>query len=69
MIERVRFLRVALALILAFVAAKMLSEGFIEIGAGLSVAVIAIVLSATVLASLLAPAKERASSLTGENAP
>jgi tellurite resistance protein TerC len=57
-IGRVRFVRPGLALVLAFVAAKMLTEGHIEIGAGVSVAVIAVVLSATVLASLLTGAKE-----------
>jgi tellurite resistance protein TerC len=57
-IERVRFVRPGLALVLAFVAVKMLTEGHIEIGAGVLVAVIAVVLSATVLASLLTGAKE-----------
>jgi tellurite resistance protein TerC len=68
LIERVRFLRAGLALILTFVAAKMLLEGFVEIGAGISVAVIATVLSTTVLASLLAPAKPPAPASAGEEA-
>jgi hypothetical protein len=50
------------------VAAKMLAEGFIEIGSGLSVAVIAVVLSTTVLASLLAPPRPPATPLAGANA-
>ena len=54
-IYRLRYLRVGLAVILAFTASKMLASAWVHVGAGASVAVIAVVLVATIAASLGAP--------------
>lgn len=57
-IERLRYLRPGLALILLFVAAKMLLEGFAHISVGLSLTVIGVVLMAVIVASLLKKEKQ-----------
>lgn len=55
MIERFRYLRRGLAVILVFVAAKMLLESWVQVSATLSLAVIACILGVTLMASLIAP--------------
>jgi len=50
--ERLRFLRQGLAVILVFTGTKMIGSGWIEMGPGLSVGVIGLVLSVTIIASL-----------------
>jgi len=54
-IDRLRYLRVGLGVLLVFTAAKMLATGWIHIGPGASIAGIALVLLATVAASLWLP--------------
>jgi tellurite resistance protein TerC len=56
LIERFRYLRLGLAVILAFVAAKMLLEEWLHVSATMSLAVIASILGAAMLASLIIPA-------------
>jgi tellurite resistance protein TerC len=51
-LDRLRYLRQGLALILLFTAAKMLANGWIHISAGASVVVIAVILLATIGLSL-----------------
>jgi tellurite resistance protein TerC len=62
-LQRLKYLRQGLAVLLVFTAGKMLAEGRVHIGPGLSVAIIAAVLLATVAASTLgadkAPAQAR----------
>lgn len=55
--NRFRYLRPGLAVILIFVAAKMLLESRLHVPVAVSLVVIATVLSVAVIASLLAPAK------------
>ena len=55
-VERFRYLRPGLAVILVFVAAKMLLEAWIHISAYVSLAVIVSILVITLLASLVLPA-------------
>jgi tellurite resistance protein TerC len=55
-VERFRYLRPALAVILAFAAAKLLFADWVHVSAEISLAVIASILGAAVLASLVAPA-------------
>ena len=55
-IDRFRFIRPGLAVILIFVAAKMLLENWVHVSAGVSLAVIASVLTTAVVASLVIPA-------------
>jgi tellurite resistance protein TerC len=50
--ERLRFLRQGLAVILVFTGMKMIGSGWIEIAPGRSVGVIALILSVTIIASL-----------------
>jgi tellurite resistance protein TerC len=54
-LTHLRFLRPGLAVVLLFTAGKMLASDWIQIGPGQSILVIAIVLIATVLASIWAP--------------
>jgi TerC family integral membrane protein len=61
-IDRVRYLRQGLALILMFTAAKMLAAGWIQLNAGASVLIIGAVLLTTVAASLIRGAPARAAS-------
>jgi tellurite resistance protein TerC len=56
-LSRLRYLRQGLAVLLVFTAAKMLAEGRVHIGPGLSVAIIAAVLLVTVAVSTVAPGK------------
>ena len=51
-LDRLRYLRPGLAVVLAFTATKMLAAGWIDISAGVSVLIIAAVLLATVAASM-----------------
>ena len=51
--ERLRFLRQGLAVILVFTGAKMIGSGWVDISPGLSVGVIGLILSVTIVASLL----------------
>jgi tellurite resistance protein TerC len=54
-LQRVRYLRAGLALVLLFTAVKMLVADWLRIGPGVSVAVIALVILGTVAASLWRP--------------
>ncbi len=56
MLDKLRFLKVGLALVLAFVGAKMLAVGLVKVPIGLSLGVIATILVGASLASLLWPA-------------
>ena len=51
-LERLRFLRQGLALVLVFTGAKMIGSGWVDISPGLSVSVIGLVLGVTIVASL-----------------
>ena len=59
MLARLRFLHVGLSVVLAFAAIKMLASRWIEVGPITSLVVIIAVLTGTVVASLLAPAKSQ----------
>ena len=52
-VYRLRYLRIGLAMLLVFTAAKMLASEWVHVSAGASVAVIGVVLLATIAASLL----------------
>jgi len=54
-LQRLRYLRAGLALVLLFTAVKMLAADWLRIGPGVSVAVIALVILGTVAASLWRP--------------
>ncbi len=54
-IRDLRFLRTGLGIMLLFVAAKMLGEGYVEISPGVSLAVIALVFGVAIVASRLFP--------------
>lgn len=56
MMDKLRYLKVGLALVLAFVGTKMLAAGLVKVPIGLSLAVIATILAGAALASLLWPA-------------
>jgi len=58
-VDRFHLLKYGLAVILTFVGFKMLSEHYIDIGIGLSLAVILGVLALSIVASLVWPAKEK----------
>ena len=60
LLTRLRFLHLGLAAVLAFAAIKMLAEHWISIGPLVSLGVIVALLSATLVASLLAPQPHRA---------
>jgi tellurite resistance protein TerC len=60
-VERLRFLRVGLAVILVFVGAKLLLSDVIELPSEVSLAVIAVALSVSVFASIRFPATKAAS--------
>jgi tellurite resistance protein TerC len=51
-IDRLRYLRQGLAAVLIFTGAKMMGSGWVDIGPGLSVGIIALVFGVTILASL-----------------
>jgi tellurite resistance protein TerC len=51
-LERLTFLRQGLAVVLVFTGTKMIGSGWVDISPGLSVGVIALVLSVTIIASL-----------------
>ena len=51
-VYRLRYLRIGLAALLAFTAAKMLASEWVHVSAGVSVAVIGVVLLATIAASV-----------------
>jgi tellurite resistance protein TerC len=55
-LHRLRYVRQGLAVVLALTAAKMLASDWVQIGPAVSVAAIAIVLGATAVVSLWAPA-------------
>lgn len=57
LLARLRFLHYGLALILIFAAIKMLTSVWVEIGALLSLGIIASVLAATIVLSILRPAQ------------
>jgi predicted tellurium resistance membrane protein TerC len=50
--RRLRYLRIGLAALLVFTATKMLASEWVHVSAGVSVAVIAVVLLATIAASV-----------------
>ena len=52
-VYRLRYLRIGLAALLVFTAAKMLASEWVHVSAGVSVAIIGVVLLATIAASLL----------------
>jgi tellurite resistance protein TerC len=56
-IEKFHYLKIGLAFVLVFVGAKMLAESFIHIPTGISLLVVAVVLTISVVASLLFPQK------------
>ena len=56
LLDKLRFLKVGLALVLAFVGTKMLAIGVVKVPIGLSLTVIATILTGATLASLLWPA-------------
>jgi tellurite resistance protein TerC len=60
LVSRLRYLRAGIALLLIFVAAKMALHDVVEIAPGLSLAVIALVFGAALLASLVCPGKAAA---------
>jgi predicted tellurium resistance membrane protein TerC len=51
-VYRLRYLRSGLATLLVFTASKMLASKWVEISAGMSVAIIGVVLLATIAASV-----------------
>jgi tellurite resistance protein TerC len=51
-VYRLRYLRIGLAALLVFTAAKMLASEWVHVSAGVSVAVIGVVLLATIAASV-----------------
>jgi tellurite resistance protein TerC len=51
-LQRLRFLRQGLAVVLVFTGAKMIGSGWVDISPGLSVSVIGLVLSVTIIASV-----------------
>ena len=51
-VYRLRYLRTGLAVLLAFTAAKMVANEWVQVSAGVSVAIIAVVLLATIAASV-----------------
>jgi len=51
-VNRLRYLRIGLAVLLVFTAAKMLASEWVHVSAGASVAVIGVVLLGTVAASV-----------------
>ena len=61
-VERFRFLRAGLAAILAFVGVKLLTSGVLEIPTWISLAVIAVALAVSVLASVAIPPRMQRSS-------
>lgn len=58
LVQRLRFLKVGVAVILAFIGVKILIEGFYKIPVAVSLGVLAGVLSIASIASLLFPAKK-----------
>jgi len=56
-IQRLRFLRLALAVVLVFVAAKMLMGEFVEIAPGVSLAIIAGIVTMSAIVSRVLPAR------------
>src|SRR5262249_42620833 len=58
-LQMFRYLKIGLAVVLAFIGVKMLIVRFYEISIGLSLAVIAGILALTVVASLIADRSER----------
>jgi tellurite resistance protein TerC len=56
LIDRLRFLRYGLAIVLCFVGVKMASSHFLEIPVGISLAIVASLLGASVVASMVIPA-------------
>jgi tellurite resistance protein TerC len=60
-VDRVRYLRHGLAVVLAFTAAKMLTHGVLHISAGVSVLVIGIILAMTLAASAASTSHGRTS--------
>jgi len=61
-VERFRFLRAGLATILVFVGIKLLTSGVVEVPTWVSLAVIAVALVVSVVASLTIPPKMEQSS-------
>jgi tellurite resistance protein TerC len=59
-VDRFHLLKFGLAIILSFVGFKMLTERFIEIDIVLSLSIILAVLAASIVASLMWPAREKA---------
>jgi predicted tellurium resistance membrane protein TerC len=64
-VQKLRFLRLGLAVMLLFVAAKMLLAGVVEIPPGLSLAAIACIFGIAVLASKLVPQRVEEPALPG----
>lgn len=56
MMDKFRYLKLGLAVVLTFVGVKMVAHGFLQISTGVSLGIVAGVLIASVVASLLIPA-------------
>jgi tellurite resistance protein TerC len=59
LVDRLRFLRYGLAIVLCFVGLKMAASRLVEIPVGASLAIVAFLLAASVVASLAIPPKEQ----------
>jgi tellurite resistance protein TerC len=63
LVDRLRFLRYGLAFVLCFVGLKMATSHFVEIPVGISLAIVATLLGASVVASLVIPAPPKPEAL------
>lgn len=59
LVDRLRFLRYGLAVVLCFVGLKMAASRLLEVPVGLSLAIVAFLLAASVIASLAIPARPK----------
>lgn len=69
MIGKFRYLKPGLSAVLTFVGAKMLLDGVYEVPIGVSMGIIALILAASVLASLIHPSPKDAPPLPASDAP
>jgi tellurite resistance protein TerC len=63
LVDRLRFLRYGLAFVLCFVGLKMATSHFVEVPVGISLAIVATLLGASVVASLVIPAPPKPEAL------
>jgi tellurite resistance protein TerC len=68
-VQQLRFLRPGLAVMLLFVAAKMLLAGVVEVPPGLSLAIIACIITSAVVASKLWPARDSPEAASSPDLP